>query len=208
MGDPGWWFRGRLPDPCPRHRRPDNFEWRLNIPEDGNYDVYVRFPEVSGAASDATYTIAHDGGTDDVTRDQSTNAGDWVSLGKYGFVVGNASTVTLATSTNGPVVADAVRLVCDTAGEPDDDRAQAFEYGYDANGNLTSITDNSVGAQVASYAVAYTGLNQVKTVDELVDGAPPTTTTFHYNANGAVTGVGHPRNGSMYGYDTVTWCRW
>ncbi|OYD09071.1 hypothetical protein CHM34_04715 [Paludifilum halophilum] len=55
-----------------------------------------------------------------------------------------------------------------------DNEAKDFTYTYDANGNLTKMTDNSSGAKVDTYAVTYTGLNQVKKVEEKKDGTSKT----------------------------------
>jgi hypothetical protein len=56
----------------------DSFTWNLDIPEDGTYQVFVRHPQVSGAATSAAYTVNHDGGSSTATVDQTTNAGGWV----------------------------------------------------------------------------------------------------------------------------------
>jgi YD repeat-containing protein len=43
----------------------DAFTWTLNIPRDGTYTVYVKYPEVSGASTSAKYTVTHASGTTD-----------------------------------------------------------------------------------------------------------------------------------------------
>ncbi|MEV7205223.1 MULTISPECIES: hypothetical protein [unclassified Streptomyces] len=37
----------------------DAFTWTLNIPEDGTYTAYVKYPKVTGAATAAAYTLTH-----------------------------------------------------------------------------------------------------------------------------------------------------
>ncbi|WP_177324070.1 golvesin C-terminal-like domain-containing protein [Streptomyces mirabilis] len=69
----------------------DAFTWTLNIPKDGTYAAYVKFPKVTGAATTAKYTLTHATGTVDKTIDQNAaaNQGTWVSLGSYSFKQGN-----------------------------------------------------------------------------------------------------------------------
>ncbi|MFC0003013.1 golvesin C-terminal-like domain-containing protein [Micromonospora siamensis] len=38
------------------------YNWQLNIPRAGNYDVFVYYPQVTGAATDAKFTITYSGG--------------------------------------------------------------------------------------------------------------------------------------------------
>ncbi|WP_272461567.1 DNRLRE domain-containing protein [Intrasporangium calvum] len=176
----------------------DTFEWTLNIPQDGQYTLYAKYPAVTGASTSATYTVKHASGEAKPTVNQATQAGQWVSLGKYTFADGNAAKVTLAQSAGGVVVADGVKAVRDTTGESDAENRD-FVYGYDVNGNLTSVTDRRTGVAVTSYAVAYTQLNQVKTVTE--SGAGSGTTTFTYNENGAVKSTAHAKSYASYEYD-------
>jgi RHS repeat-associated protein len=178
----------------------DTFTWDLNIPQDGTYEVFVRYPTVSGAASDAEYTVAHDTGSTAATVDQTTSAGDWVSLGSFTFNEGNTHTVTLSDDASGTVVADAVKLVRNNSGETDAEKHD-YRYAYDPNSNLTTITDASAGALVDSYAVTYTGLNQVAQVQEKLAGAVTNTTTFTYDENGAPLTLGHDDQHASYEYD-------
>jgi RHS repeat-associated protein len=179
----------------------DAFEWGLNIPQDGTYEVAVWYPAVAGAATNATYKVTHSGGTTDKPVDQTKNAGTWVSLGKYTFTAGNAAKITLGQNAGGAVVADAVRLVRDNAGETDNE-FHDFAYAYDPNGNLTKITDNSPGRRVDSYAVGYTELNQVAKVEEIKGPAVANTTSFTYNENGVPQTSEHEKDYATYEYDT------
>jgi RHS repeat-associated protein len=178
----------------------NTFTWNLNVPRAGNYQAYVRYPTVSGAATDARYTVQHGGGSTVRTVNQSTNAGTWVSLGSFAFAEGNTHRITLSDQAGGTVVADAVKLVRDNAGETDDEK-QAYAYSYDSNGNITTITDASPGARIDTYAVSYTDLNQVSRVRETADGVVKNTTTFTYDENGAPKTVEHDRRHAAYEYD-------
>ena len=70
-------------------------------------------------ATDARYSIVHDGGTTEVTRNQRAGGGFWQYLGSYSFDPLLNPTVTLAANDNGSVAADAVRFVGGPAGAAD-----------------------------------------------------------------------------------------
>ncbi|MEU4731229.1 DNRLRE domain-containing protein [Streptomyces sp. NPDC023588] len=178
----------------------DAFTWTLNIPKDGTYTAYVKYPQVTGAATTAKYTVTHSTGTTDVTRNQNTGAGTWVSLGSFTFTQGNAAKLQLFQNSAGPVVADGVKLVRDNAGDTDNEK-KTFTYAYDVNGNLTSVDDTSSGAKTDAYTIAYTGLNQVQKVTESLAGQEKKSTSFTYDANGQPETVTHPDQYAAYTYD-------
>ncbi|MBQ0901308.1 DNRLRE domain-containing protein [Micromonospora sp. U21] len=178
----------------------NTFTWQLNVPQSGTYEVFARYPTVTGAATDAKYTVNHGGGNTPKTVNQNTGAGTWVSLGSYSFNEGNSQKVSLSDQATGTVVADAVKLVRDNTGEADDEK-QNYAYRYDPNGNLETITDSSPDARVDTYAVDYTGLNQVQTVTESKLGALKNTTSFTYNENSAPLTTTHDKQYSAYEYD-------
>ncbi|MET9515940.1 DNRLRE domain-containing protein [Streptomyces sp. NPDC002994] len=178
----------------------DAFTWTLNIPKEGSYTAYAKFPKVSGAATTAKYTVTHATGTADKTIDQNAATGTWVSLGTYSFKQGNAAKLKLEQNGAGAVVADGVKLVRDTAGETDTEK-RTFSYVYDVNGNLTSIDDTSSGAKVDAYTIAYTGLNQVQKVTEALAGQEKKATSYVYDANGKPETLTHPDQFSKYAYD-------
>ncbi|WP_247701713.1 DNRLRE domain-containing protein [Streptomyces sp. F63] len=182
----------------------DAFSWTLNIPRDGTYTVYVKFPDVAGAATTAKYTLTHATGTADKTIDQSTaaNQDTWVALGSHSFQQGNDAKLQLVQNSGGTVVADAVKLVRDTSGDPADTENSDFAYSYDLNGNLTKIDDTSSTAQIDAYTVTYTGLNQVRKVTESLSGTEKKSTSYTYDANGQPETVTHPDQFSTYTYTT------
>jgi YD repeat-containing protein len=92
----------------------DTFTWNLNIPQDGNYTVFVKYPAVAGAATNASFKVSFSGGSSTVTVDQTQNAGTWVSLGKFAFTQnGTGQNVSLSENPGGTVVVDAVKIVRD-----------------------------------------------------------------------------------------------
>ncbi|MFH8928841.1 DNRLRE domain-containing protein [Streptomyces pristinaespiralis] len=179
----------------------DAFTWTLNIPKDGTYTAYVKYPKVTGAAATAKYTLSQGVTTHpSVTKDQNAATGTWVSLGSYSLKQGNDAKLKLDQNSGGTVVADGVKLVRDTTGETDSEK-KSFAYAYDANGNLTSIDDTSSGAKVDAYTIAYTGLNQVDKVTEALAGQEKKATAYTYTANGQPDTVTHPNQFSKYTYD-------
>ncbi|MFB6962843.1 DNRLRE domain-containing protein [Streptomyces sp. NPDC056309] len=179
----------------------DAFTWTLNVPKDGTYTAYVKYPKVTGAATAAKYTVTHASSTTDKTLDQNTGTGTWVPLGAYTFKQGNDAKVQLSQNSGGVVAADAVKLVRDTSGDPVADQKRSFNYVYDANGNLTSITDGTPGTKADAYAIAYTGLNQVQKVTESLAGREKKATSYTYDANGQPETITHPDQFSKYTYD-------
>jgi len=173
---------------------------QVTIPQDGSYEVFVRYPSVSGAATDAKFTVAHGAGDTVKTVNQTTGTGAWVSLGSYAFTAGNSHKVTLSDQAGGTVVADAVKLVRNNSGDTDTEQHD-YAYTYDPNGNLTTIADSSPGARIDTYTVGYTGLNQVASVQEAKAGQVKNTTSFSYDENGLLLTTGHDEQHSRYEYD-------
>jgi len=179
----------------------DAFTWTLNIPKDGTYTAYVKFPKVTGAATTAKYTLTHGATTEpSVTKDQNANIATWVSLGSYSLKQGEDAKLKLDQNSGGIVVADGVKLVRDNSSDTDSEK-KTFTYAYDVNGNLTSIDDTSSGAKIDAYTVAYSGLNQVEKVTEALAGQEKKSTSYTYDANGQPDTVTHPDQFSKYTYD-------
>ncbi|MFE5909133.1 DNRLRE domain-containing protein [Streptomyces wedmorensis] len=204
----GTWATGNIPGQQGYDHRThaagsgtDAFTWTLNVPKDGTYTAYVKYPKVTGAATTAKYTLSQGTTTHPaVTKDQNAAAGTWVALGSYGLKQGNDARLKLDQNSGGAVVADAVKLVRDTSGETDGEK-HSFTYTYDANANLTSIGDTSAGAKVDAYTIAYTGLDQVQKVTEALAGQDKKVTSFTYDVNGRPETVSHPDQFSKYTYD-------
>ncbi|MGW5472148.1 golvesin C-terminal-like domain-containing protein [Streptomyces chartreusis] len=178
----------------------DAFTWTLNIPRDGTYTVYVKYPQLSGAATSAKYTVTHASGSTDKTISQATGAGTWVPLDSHHFTQGNSAKLQLFQNSGGAVVADGVKLVRDNSGETDNEK-HTFTYAYDLNGNLASIDDTSSGASIDAYTLTYTGLNQVQKVTEALAGQEKKATTYTYDTNGQPESISHPDQHSKFTYD-------
>ncbi|WP_328472180.1 DNRLRE domain-containing protein [Actinoplanes sp. NBC_00393] len=176
------------------------FNWQLNIPRDGTYELFVQHPQVSGAATDAKFTVTHADGNTVKTVNQTTGAGAWVSLGSYRFTEDGAQKITLTDQANGKVIADAVKLVRDSGAEADDEKKE-FTYKYNANGLVTEVKDQSPNARVDTYRVGYDELNQISTIEEVAAGAVKNTTAVTYDANGNPVTTTHDLTWSKIEYD-------
>ncbi|MEU8887834.1 DNRLRE domain-containing protein [Streptomyces sp. NPDC048442] len=178
----------------------DSFQWTLNIPKDGRYAAYVKYPKVAGASPSATYSLTHAKGSSAVKVDQRANAGSWVKIGDYDFKEGTEARLKLGESGAGTVAADSVKLVRDNSADVDVEK-KSFAYSYDVNGNMTSVDDTSSGRRIDAYTVSYNGQNQVQTVTEALAGQEVKKTAYTYDANGQPETQTHRDQFSKYTYD-------
>jgi RHS repeat-associated protein len=176
------------------------YNWQLNIPRDGTYEVFAYYPQVSGAATDAKYTVTSATGSTVKTVNQTANAGTWVSLGSYAFTEDAPQKITLSDQATGKVVADAVKLVRDNAGEADNEKKD-FGYKYNANGLMTQVDDRSPGAKIDTYKIGYDELDQISKVEEAAAGAVKNTTALTYDDNGNPLTTTHDLTWSKVDYD-------
>ena len=92
--------------------------WRPDIPERGEYAVYVSYKSLPESTSAALYTVSHLGGKSSFVVNQKIGGGTWVYLGTFEFEAGSEGYVSLSSRTpdgykfyKGKVVtADAVKF--------------------------------------------------------------------------------------------------
>ena len=92
--------------------------WTPNIPERGNYAVYVSYKTLPNSTEHAHYSVHHSGGTSSFLVNQKMGGGTWIYLGTFEFDKGTNCCVTLDNGTakgksfkNGTcVTADAVKI--------------------------------------------------------------------------------------------------
>jgi hypothetical protein len=63
----------------------DSVVWIPEIPEQGEYAVYVSYQASPGNATDAGYTVYHSGGVTRFSVNQQVGGGTWIYLGKFRF---------------------------------------------------------------------------------------------------------------------------
>jgi len=177
-----------------------SFTWQLAVPQQGTYEVFIRYPNVAGAATDAKFTVSHAAGTTVKPINQAAGAGTWVSLGSYTFAESNTQKISLTDQATGTVVADAVKLVRDNSTDTDTERHE-ITYRYDTNGNATTVNDNSPNAKIDVYSTSYGGRNEPLEMTESLAGVVKNTTSYTYNENGAVLSTTVDNQYSTYEYD-------
>lgn len=86
-------------------------EFRVDIPDDGEYAVYARWPKVKGLSGAAPVEVDTGSGTKRARVNQQKNGGQWVRIGTYDMKAGDAF-VRFSRKTNGEsyVGADAVKV--------------------------------------------------------------------------------------------------
>ena len=88
--------------------------WIPDIPEDGDYGVYVTYQSDSSSIDDARYIVVHTGGSTIFRVNQQMGGGTWVYLGTFHFRKGESpqGMVSLDNSSemHGTINADAVRF--------------------------------------------------------------------------------------------------
>ena len=82
----------------------------------GKYEVFARWSAGPNRATNATYAISHNSGSQPVPVNQRNNGGTWQSLGSFDFQPNKSQGVKITDKADGVVVADAVRFVGPTAG--------------------------------------------------------------------------------------------
>ena len=99
-------------------KNPARIQWRPEIPERGEYAVYVSYKTLSKSTSAAHYTVHHLGGSSDFIVNQKMGGGTWIYLGTFEFDKGSEGYVSLTNESpegykfnSGSIVtADAVRF--------------------------------------------------------------------------------------------------
>lgn len=90
--------------------------WRPNIPETGEYAVYVSYQTLSNSSTDAQYIVYHKGGQTKFKVNQKMGGNTWIYLGRFSFDKGSnndqyvALLNTSSKRNNSVVVADAVKF--------------------------------------------------------------------------------------------------
>lgn len=100
-----------------RNDKPSVAAWYADIPEDGEYAIYVSYKTLANSTGDARYTVNYSGGSKEFTVNQRMGGGTWIYLCTVPLEEGYSDTepvVTLTNVTSGTpgsiVTADAVKI--------------------------------------------------------------------------------------------------
>jgi hypothetical protein len=74
--------------------------WTPDIPERGEYAVYISYKSLPKSTSAADYTVRHLGGESRFTVNQKMGGGTWVYLGTFEFDEGDSGYVSLSSATS------------------------------------------------------------------------------------------------------------
>ncbi len=115
----------------------DSASWSFDIPASGQYRIYARWTAHENRATNATYTVGHDGADRHVVVDQTRNGGKWYRLGTFNFTGGVSYDVSLSDNANGYVIADAIRWERHEPEPPTVDQViiDNGDAGFEANGS-------------------------------------------------------------------------
>ncbi|SDY31251.1 colicin D domain-containing protein [Thermoactinomyces sp. DSM 45892] len=86
-------------------------------------------------------------------------------------------------------------------GSSADTERKQFEYVYDINDNIISMKDSSSNKKVDEYRTVYTPLNQVKEVQEVVNGIVKRGIQYDYDVHGNLLKQEYSNNISEYSYN-------
>ncbi|MCG7983798.1 MAG: Ig-like domain-containing protein [Candidatus Thiodiazotropha lotti] len=147
----------------------NSFTWFPAIETTGRHLVYARWTSHSNRASNAPYTITHDGGTDTVRVNQQQQGGEWNLLGSYDFTQGVQYGVALTDDADGYVIADAILVV------PEDAAANQAHWAFDISETdqyqvFAKWTAHSNRASNATYVVTDALTETSVVVDQRVNG--------------------------------------
>ena len=97
--------------------KPSVAGWYPDIPEDGEYAVYVSYKTLPNSTTDARYTVNYSGGSKEFKVNQTMGGGTWIYLGTFPLKEGLNTAVPVVSLTNlsdkggdTVVTADAVKI--------------------------------------------------------------------------------------------------
>ena len=100
----------------PKARGVSRAGWYADIPEEGEYAVYVSYKTLPNSTEDAHYTVNYSGGSREFIVNQTMGGGTWIYLGTFPFEAGYSDVEPVVTLDNiskkadRMVTADAVKI--------------------------------------------------------------------------------------------------
>ena len=70
------------------HGKPSVAAWYADIPEDGEYAIYVSYKTLPNSTEDAHYTVNYSGGSREFRVNQTMGGGTWIYLGTFPLEAG------------------------------------------------------------------------------------------------------------------------
>ncbi len=90
-------------------------QWQFSVIENGEYEIYARWPGDTSHGNPVNYTVTYQGGSTilPIQVDQTSGSGGWYQLGTYNYATGSTYFVILENSNEDPdglLAADAVMI--------------------------------------------------------------------------------------------------
>ena len=100
-----------------RSGKESNAAWYADIPEDGEYAIYISYKSLPESTTDARYTVHYSGGSKEFLVNQTMGGGTWIYLGTFPIAKGYSDVVPIVSLSNlsgkesGKIVtADAIKI--------------------------------------------------------------------------------------------------
>ena len=138
-------------------------EWIPEIPQNGQYAVYVSYQTVPNSSDDALYTVYHKGGISQFKVNQKMGGGTWIYLGTFGFDAGKNNTCKVTLSNRSAkagqiVTADAVKIgggMGNIARRISEEGATDNLKSSDKTVNSSNATGNTTTTHQSAYVTEY-----------------------------------------------------
>ena len=138
-------------------------EWIPEIPQNGQYAVYVSYQTVPNSSDDALYTVYHKGGISQFKVNQKMGGGTWIYLGTFGFDAGKNNTCKVTLSNRSAkagqiVTADAVKIgggMGNIARRISEEGATDNLKSSDKTVNSSNATGNTTATHQSAYVTEY-----------------------------------------------------
>lgn len=134
--------------------KPSVAAWYADIPEDGEYAVYVSYKSFPNSVEDAHYTVNYSGGSKEFRVNQTMGGGTWIYLGTFPLTKGYSDTEPVVTLSNisekgegMTVTADAVKIGGGMGNIARSDRRSDIYYDPSTPENSSDSAETEVEAE-------------------------------------------------------------
>lgn len=186
--------------------KPSVAAWYADIPEDGEYAVYVSYKSFPNSAPDAHYTVNYSGGSREFLVNQTMGGGTWIYLGTFPLTKGYSDKEPIVTLSNlskkgeGLVItADAVKIGGGMGNIARSDRRS--DIYYDPSTPESDLNSASAQSEEEDEDAAD---NESEEDDDTADADENDTADTSMPADPTVTGTSSPADPTVTGASTPT----
>ncbi|MFV1950627.1 MAG: hypothetical protein ACC630_01525, partial [Nitrospinota bacterium] len=161
------------------HLRNNKAVWNAELTGGpGYYRVKIRYPACPLLATNAPFTINHNGESETILVDQRRNGGKWLNLGIYYFADDGTENITLSDNADSWVVADVVSFTPTSPPPPPDGIVDNFDPKFSLTGRWpTSSNTNNTNKVPRFFGIDFRyhatgdGTETVRWDTELINGS-------------------------------------